>query len=382
MSVNQPLTVIRVKRLYTEQVMRWIHEHNLQDFAWKIKHSGDFIYIPLKNNQIPISPELEKLGVTIGSINQFPEVIPFIARTKPAITLLKAAIGDIVPLELCKYVPRSFDIIGTIAILEFDRTEQAALKSYLIPIARRLMTLHPNITSVYSKVGDVEGDYRIRKLELLLGNPSTETIHKENGCQFYLDIEQIFFTPRLVFERKRIAELKDPQIENIIQRGITWDMFCGVGPFLIQIAKRHHTGIFLGTDINPAAIAYAQKNLQKNKITCSVDFYVQDITKIMETEWIKSYFNKISRIIMNLPEKNIQFLKYLPPFLHADGALLHFYQFNEKSHALEEAEQIFRSQISNLELDIVKIHNRRIVKPYSPSRSTTVLDVIIRKRRN
>ena len=113
------------------------------------------------------------------------------------------------------------------------------------------------------KAGDVGGNIQpVLFSWRIAGDENPITIHKENDCSFELDITSAFFTPRLVFERKRVAHLET----EYISQGKTWDVFCGV-VFFIEIAKTHPEGEYIGTDINPDAITHAQWNLQRNKVT-------------------------------------------------------------------------------------------------------------------
>jgi tRNA G37 N-methylase Trm5 len=91
--------------------------------------------------------------------------------------------------------------------------------------------------------------------------------------------------------------------------------------------------------------------------------------------------HQVSRIIMNLPEKNLEFLPILRDFIHEKGTLLHIYQFNEKKNPLEDARKKLTHKLEESELEIVKILSSRIVKPYSPALDTTVIDVFIKRKK-
>src|SRR5260370_16883492 len=92
------------------------------------------------------------------------------------------------------------------------------------------MKVHKNVKTVYSKAGPITDNQRLRPLHHVLGAVRTETIHKELGCRFKIDISKAFFSPRLSSEHKRVAEQVRP--------GECWvDMFAVVGPFPILIAN-------------------------------------------------------------------------------------------------------------------------------------------------
>ena len=77
------------------------------------------------------------------------------------------------------------------------------------------------------KIDKIEGQKREPAVSLLYGR-ETETIHKENGCLFNLDLSKVMWAKGNNNERLRIAKLvKDG--ETVV------DMFAGIGYFSIPI---------------------------------------------------------------------------------------------------------------------------------------------------
>ena len=108
------------------------------------------------------------------------------------------------------------------------------------------------------KKSAIKGTIRIRDLEFLAGTDDSITIHKEHGARLKLDVKEVYFSPRLATERIRVSNsVKDG--EKIL------DMFCGIGPFPILIAKNHDVDI-TAVDINEAAIKYLNENIKLNKL--------------------------------------------------------------------------------------------------------------------
>src|SRR4030067_2006192 len=123
-------------------------------------------------------------------------------------------------------VPRGFEIIGDIAILNLP----LSIYDEKNLIAQTLVSRSKNVKVVLLKKNKLAGEKRTADFEILIGDRTT-TIHKENDCLFNVDIARTYFSGKLNFERSRIAcEVKDG--EDILV------LFCGVGPFLIPIAKR------------------------------------------------------------------------------------------------------------------------------------------------
>ncbi|MHA1794678.1 MAG: class I SAM-dependent methyltransferase, partial [Promethearchaeota archaeon] len=277
------------------------------------------------------------------------------------------------PPKLHTLLPNSFDIIGTIVIIDLNRENLIPLRPYLMDIGNYLIKSNPSIKTVFEKAGNIEGVFRTRQLNFVCGVDDPITTYKENGCRFQLNIRKIFFSPRLSYERNRIAVLNT----EFNQRGALWDMFCGVGPYFIQIAKKNPNMEMFATDINPIAIKYAQKNIRLNKITENIICFSQDVTQIHNSPYYSKMFHKISRLIMNLPEKNLDFLSILPDFLHPKGCLIHIYQFSEKNNPFEDSKKKFLSALVKADLKLDQLLNQRIVKPFSPALDTTVIDAII-----
>ena len=82
----------------------------------------------------------------------------------------------------------SFDQIGEIAIIEIPDE----LKSKEKMIAQAIMKVNKNIKTVCKKLGEREGDLRLREVKTIKGR-KTETIHKEHGCLFKLDVKKDYF---------------------------------------------------------------------------------------------------------------------------------------------------------------------------------------------
>ncbi len=363
--------ILQIDRINGYSIIKKLQALNAIDSNFKIHTRDNSIFIPLKQ-EIENLPDLLygyefKFFVAHKNDENLKERRFFHNKS------LKETLKKIIPSEYHNILPRAFDIIGDIAIIELNRNEQTPLRPYISKIGQVMLKNHPNIKSVYEKASDIEGVYRTRKFDLIAGTNNTVTIHKENLCTFIVDIEHTFFSPRLAYERQRIANLDTEFNSN----GIIWDVFCGVGPFIIQISKQNPMSHYIGTDINCRAIELSIKNIDLNKIKGEIEFYCQDVKEITTLPAFTKLQHNISRFIMNLPEKSIQFLKYLPPFIQKGGSLLHIYQFNNKINPIQEAKEIFEKELIKSRIKLKKYIFSKIVKPFSPNNVMTVLDAII-----
>jgi len=285
---------------------------------------------------------------------------------------LKEALENKFPRKFLDLIPNSYDTIGKIVILEFDEIENPEdpeLKMIKREIAKGITKINENISSVFEKKSEIRGTYRIRELNFLYGENKTETIYKENNCIFKLDVKQTFFTPRLVYERNRIASSKIQKNEFII------DLFAGVGPFSIQIAKNHPVKIH-AFDINRIAYKYLKENIKLNKLKGTIIPHNIDIKYLLEPSFSLGSMlkNKANRIIMNLPEKSLYFIDVACFLMKISGGILHIYQFCEKPNSIEKAKDKLRLSLEKLNWHIEEIITSKIVKSYSPKSELVVLD--------
>lgn len=246
--------------------------------------------------------------------------------------------GKLTEKEL-KLVKTSFDIVGSTAILEVP--EELAGKEKLI--AEAVFKIQKNVKTVCKKSGDRSGIYRLRKYRKILGN-DFETIHKESGCQFKLDIRKTYFSVRESTERLRISSQINKK-ENILA------LFSGVGPFGIIIAKNHPDCKVDMVEINPAACKYAEENIRINKVSDRAVNYCGDIRKIHKQ------LGKYDRIIMPLPETACKFLDISIEHCRKNGIIYLYGIAGEQEGIIENTIKKFKN---------LKLLERRKVLPYAP----------------
>jgi len=214
---------------------------------------------------------------------------------------------EIVELDkLCS----SFDIIGNIAIIKIPETLSSKKKL----IADTLIEEIKAIKTVFCQVSGIEGDYRLRKLELLSGENTSITIHKEHGCTFKVDVINAYFSPRLSTERLRISKLIKPN-EVIV------NMFGGVGTFSIIMSHNNKTSRIYSIDSNPIAHDLCKENIEINKLTRNV-FPVLGDAKLEITNKLNGI---ATRVLMPLPEKAREFVDTAVSSLANNRGIVHYF---------------------------------------------------------
>ncbi len=322
----------------------------LLDRTKKILSEEGSIYFPLIRSPEP--DEIEAIS-RAGEIFVEPRKLPDLAPTCPR--SVEESIEGKVPEDALRSLPKSYDIVGDIIIIERLLPEA---EPYCEEIAKGLLRVHKKAKTVLLKTGKVDGPYRIPVLHLLAGEDRRESVHSEYGIKLRVDLSKAYFSPRLGFERNRVASLVRDG-ETVV------DMFAGVGPFSIMIAKRRRSRVF-AIDINPEAIRMMRHNLSINRL-------IGEVTPICgDASLISSILqNSADRVIMNLPAQSLDFLSAARQFLKRSGGTVHLYLFSGPP-PIESAVRNFEARASCVgEYELV---NCRVVKPTAPKEWIVSID--------
>ena len=309
-------------------------EEGLMNMEYRIKASADY-------GDIPINEDID--GYEIADI----ELEPMKKVPHNFSELLEGELTE----EEIENLRTSFDTIGDVVILEIP--ENLENKKQLIGDAALKFTKR---RSIYMKKSAIKGTTRVRDLEFLSGVDDSVTIHKEHGSRLKLDVREVYFSPRLATERKRVMEsVKDG--ERIL------DMFCGIGPFPIVIAKNKDVDI-TAVDINDSAIRYLDENIELNKLKGSVETYCGDVREVSKT-----FNSKFDRIIMNLPGLAYTFLDVAVDLIE-DGGIINYYEFSD---SYEQGKKRLENACREVGKE-VEIINTRKVKSTSPGEWHVAID--------
>ncbi len=256
----------------------------------------------------------------------------------------------------------SFDIIGTIAIIKIPESLTSKRKL----IADALIEEIRPVKSVFCQVSAIEGDYRLRKLELISGENSPITVYKEHGCTFKVDVINTYFSPRLSTERLRIAKLTEPN-EVIV------NMFGGVGTFSIIISRYNNSAKVYSIDSNPIAIDMCRQNIEINKLTGNVFPVLGDA----EQEIHKGLKGIAKRVLMPLPEKAKDFVDAAVSSLENGSGTIHYFCHvgaDNKKNAIQNGIMDTSESFSKFDHTI---RNVRVVREVGPRFYQIVSDVMV-----
>ena len=312
-------------------------ENGLMNMEYRIKAQDDFGYIPINDDV----GEYEIVDIELEPLKRVPHNFA---------ELLK----DELSLEEIENLRTSFDTIGDIVILEIPRDLQD--KKQIIGDAAFKFTKR---RSIFMKKSAVKGTIRIRDLEFLSGVDDSVTIHKEHGARLKLVVREVYFSPSLATERKRVMESVN-EGEKIL------DMFCGIGPFPIVIAREKDVEI-TAVDINESAIKYLDENIRLNKLKGQIKTYCGDARKVSD-----EFKTKYDRIIMNLPGLAYTFLDVAVNLIE-DNGIINYYEF---SNSYEQGIKRITDAANEVGKK-VEIINCRKVKSTSPGEWHVAIDAKI-----
>jgi tRNA (guanine37-N1)-methyltransferase len=348
---------IKIPKIHGEKAIILANKLEIAKRELEIQRNKNFIYIPLIRQ--PSANELETLKEQVSDCEILTYTFP--ERKKRVKTFVELLVDKLSP-HLLASLPRAIDLVGDIAIIEIP----PELDAYKRIIGEAILETHENVRTVLAKVGAIIGTYRLREFSVIAGEPKTETIHREHGCQYYVDLAKAYFSPRLSYEHNRVASLIG-EGETVI------DLFAGVGPFAIQIAKTHENVEVYAIDVNPNAVEFLKRNTRLNMVEGKVHPILGDAKQV-----VKERLSGVAdRVIMNLPEKAIEFVEAACKALKPEGGMVHFYSFVSASDSLENVKLRFIEAVEQCGRKVEKIFFSRLVRATAPYKWQAVMDAKI-----
>jgi tRNA (guanine37-N1)-methyltransferase len=143
------------------------------------------------------------------------------------------------------------------------------------------------------------------------------------------------------------------------------DMFAGVGPFSILIAKKFPPSQVIAIDKNPVAIKYLRENVRLNKVK-NVEIREGDARE--EVRGIQD----ADRIIMNLPHSSIEFLDTAFGIIKK-GGVIHIYAITHEDDLFEGTWKQIENIAQQADFQVIPLDSR-IVRPYAPYQYNVCID--------
>ncbi len=320
-----------------EEVRRRLRETGLLRTGLRIVREGDRLYIPVTSTEGLGLPALER---------EF-------ATDSPTMRSYRNLVE--VPEPLRPLLPKAFDAIGDIVVLRLEE----ALRAHERAIGDAILKWNPKVRTVAVDEG-VTGELRIRRVRVVAGEPRTRTEHVEFGLRYSVDVERAYFSPRLGAERQRVARQVSPG-EVVV------DMFAGVGPYAVLIARTRQPEVVHAIDANPAAIELLRENVRRNRA---------DHVVVHEGagQAVLPRLAPVDRVIMDLPRSAREFLPAVVASVRY-GGVVHFYAIAERGRiesTKDEAADLVRHGGREAQLLAT-----RVVRGYSPGKVVLAMDLRI-----
>jgi len=327
-----------------EKTRKYLSENKILRTDLKINKDNKNIYFPVKTipkkiENIPLKTIEKKFEKHTAKPRSYKETI-------------------LIPGKLRQKLPTSYDIIGDIILIKLPKD----LLEYKEEIGESLLKTNKNVKTV-CLTEPVSGELRTRNIKVIAGENRTKTIHKEYNLVLEVDVRKTYFSPRLASERKHVADLVKPD-EVVV------DMFTGVAPFPVMIAKYSYPKIVYAIDKNLDAVRLARENIKINNVLDKVEVIHADAKKIENV--LSKKCVKANRVIMNLPFSAYLFFPYALQ-IAADSCVIHYYDIL-KEEKIEERINNLKKVAEENGFSLKNVDVRKI-KTYAPREFYIGIDI-------
>ncbi len=251
-------------------------------------------------------------------------------------------------------LPSSYQIIGDIILFKLPKLNTREKKQ----VAEATLNILPYVKTVCEIFG-ISGELRKPKVKKIVGG-STETIHKEHGIFYKLDVSKVMFSKGNLTERKRLVEQIKPS-EVII------DMFAGIGYFSIPLAKKAKK--IYAIEKNPISAKYLKENIELNRLN-NVEVIGGDCSKTKIPE-------RADRVIMGYFPGTEKFLSTAFGFIKS-GGIIHYHDVLVKDELWNKPIEIIEKYAEKNGFKVEIIEKKR-VKNFAPNIYHIVIDFKVNK---
>ena len=202
-------------------------------------------------------------------------------------------------------MPRKWELLGDVLVIR--------LPLELMPFKADIAETYAEVLharTVCLETGGISGLHRTPQVEVIFGD-GTETVHKENGILYKLDVTKVMFSSGNMDEKKRMATL-DCRGETIV------DMFAGIGYFSLPLAVHAMAERVVACEINPVAFGYLVENIGLNDVVDVVQPFLGDNRDLPGKHWA-------DRVLMGYVGITEQFLPKAFELVKS-GGVIHYHE--------------------------------------------------------
>jgi len=255
-----------------------------------------------------------------------------------------------IPQGLKGLLPHKWELLGDVLLIRLP-PELLPYKTEVAGTYAKLLRAR----TVCLETGGILGVHRTPQVEVIFGE-GTETVHKENGILYKLDVAKVMFSSGNMEEKRRMASL-DCRGETIV------DMFAGIGYFSLPLALHAKAGRVVACEINPVAFGYLVDNVQLNHVEGVVQPYLGDNRNLPGSHWA-------DRVLMGYVGTTEQ---YLPKAfeLVKNGGVIHYHETCPIDEFPERPLSRITKAAGGTRIEVLR---QGEVKSYAPAISHYVID--------
>lgn len=268
--------------------------------------------------------------------------------------------------DFARRIWRRIEFIGDIALI---RTPLNMNPEELRPLGEEILNRIPHVKSVWASIPGIEGPYRLRRHVWLAGEQRSETLYREHGCVFKVDINRVYISPSLNYEHIRVARLVNPG-------EVVFNMFAGAGLFSIIIAKHSNPSRVYSVDINPDAYYYMVENIKLNHVEDKVHPVLGDAKDVAS-----KLSSSVNRVLMPYPELALDYLPYAVDSLKNSG-WVHVYlhvRTERGEHWRTKALRVISERLAEISARSYTVSHVRKIRNVGPRQHQVVVDLYIAK---
>ena len=220
--------------------------------------------------------------------------------------------------------------------------------------AWKFLKNNPHVKVVLEKTAGFSGVLRTQETKWIAGEKRKDTVHRENDCSFYLDVDETYFSPRLSQDRKIMC---DEVLKTIRPKSKILVMFAGVSPLPVVLAKtlkkNKIPAEIISSELNKKACEFGEKNVRMNKVENYVKVMCGDSRKLCESlSKKKQRFDYIFMLRPNLEET------FLDAALKVSkkGTIIYYHSFSESE---ENTKNEIMKDISKAKRKVSKLEFRK-----------------------
>jgi len=255
------------------------------------------------------------------------------------------------PKYLEGYLPRKWELLGDVLVIRIP-SELAGIRYQVAGSYAKVL----GARTVCQEVGAVTGVHRTPQVEVVWGD-GTETVHKENGILYKLDVAKVMFSSGNVAEKRRMSML-DCSGEVVV------DMFAGIGYFTLPLAVHARAKKVVACEINPVAFGYLTENVPLNRVEGVVQPFLGDNRDLPGEGFA-------DRVLMGYVGTTHEFLPKAFSLVRP-GGIIHYHETCPIDEWPQRPLRRLREGAQGRRLEIL---HQEEVKSYAPAISHYVIDV-------